>query len=151
MEIRLFKKEDIYKCAALFFDVYSKPPWNEKWESEQQIKTYLNELMQNFLFEGYIVQDKETILAVCMGHKKTWIKGIEFVIDEFFVDTQQQKKKIGSYLMDYVKKEAKRKQFYCIELSTMRGFSAQSFYEKHGFQIQNDIIFMTNSSLGFMV
>lgn len=144
MEIQILKKEDLQKCAVLFYDVYSKPPWNEQWKSIEQIEKYLNELIENPLFEGYIVCEKEILLAVCIGHRKTWIDGTELIIDEFFVNSKQQGKKIGSYFINYIKEEARKKNCYCIGLSTMRNFPAQSFYEKHGFKLENEIIFMTN-------
>lgn len=144
MEIQILKKEDLQKCAVLFYDVYSKSPWNEQWNSIEQIKKYLKELIKNPLFEGYIVWENEILLAVCMGHTKTWIEGTELIIDEFFVDSSQQRKKIGSYFMNYIKEEAKKKNYYCIGLSTMRSFPAQSFYEKHGFELKNEVIFMTS-------
>lgn len=144
MEVQILKKDNLKRCAVLFYDVYSKPPWKEQWKDIQQIEKYLKELIENPLFEGYIVCQKEELLAVCIGHRKTWIEGTELIIDEFFVDSKQQGKKIGSYFMNYIKEEARKKNYYCIELSTMRNFPAQSFYEKHGFRLENEIIFMVN-------
>lgn len=144
MEKRKVKRQDCHEIAVLLKKVYEKAPWFDKWKDVKQVEKYVIELMDNPVFRGYILEESETIIGVCMGHKKTWFESQEFVIDEFFIEDTIHGKGIGSQLMKFVKKELSKEGIMQLLLLTGKGFPAQSFYEKHGFYVEDKTIVMVN-------
>lgn len=133
--------KDINECTELMMDVYGREPWYDQWEFEQA-KTYLLEYINCQSFRGYVIKDMDKLVAVCVGRKKTYWQGDEYYIDEFFIDTKQQGKGLGTEFLNYIKKCLKQEKIECITLLTERGIPAESFYSKNGFQTKDQNIFM---------
>ncbi|MGF7118698.1 GNAT family N-acetyltransferase [Methanobacterium oryzae] len=144
LELRTFNIGDIDKCAKLFKEVFSDYPWYDNWISFNQVRNYLIELIENPVFEGFLAYDDKEIVAVCLGHKRSWWMGKEFCIDEFYVANKMQGNGIGTKLMDYVKDSLIKEDYTRLVLLTNKEIPAEEFYIKNGFYTNQDRINMIN-------
>jgi len=88
MEQLTVKKLEEYmidECVELYMDTFSKEPWNDEYESRQQVVDFFKNHIKNNYFLGYVAIMDEKIIALSIGMKKPWIKGMEYYIDEFCV------------------------------------------------------------------
>jgi aminoglycoside 6'-N-acetyltransferase I len=143
--IRKFTFEDMDKCAALYKEVFSDDPWYDKWVSQDQVREYLNELIQNPVFEGFVALDDSEIVAVCLGHIKSWWTGKEFVVDEFFVHNEKQGNGIGTTFMDFICNYLLENEYVRLTLLTNKEIPAEDFYLKNGFLNNQKRILMTKN------
>jgi GNAT superfamily N-acetyltransferase len=144
LEFRKFSYNDIDKCAKLFKEVFSDYPWYDDWVSVEQAKKYLTELIQNPVFEGFVVYECFEIVGVCLGRKRSWWMGKEFFIDEFFVSNKKQGNGVGTNLMNYVKDSLIKQDYTRLALLTNKEIPAEEFYVKNGFYTNDDRISMIN-------
>ncbi|WP_424356200.1 GNAT family N-acetyltransferase [Methanobacterium sp. MBAC-LM] len=136
--MRKFTVQDVDKCAKLFKEVFSAYPWYDNWVSLEQARTYLIELIENPVFDGYVAYSGLKLVAVCFGHKRSWWVGKEFFMDEFYVRNESQGNGIGTRMMDYIKKQLIEEEYTRLVLLTNRGIPAEEFYIKNGFYNNQD-------------
>ncbi|MEN6292415.1 MAG: GNAT family N-acetyltransferase [Methanobacterium sp.] len=136
--MRKFTVQDVDKCAELFKEVFSAYPWYDNWVSLEQARTYLIELIENPVFEGYVAYNGLSLVAVCFGHKRSWWVGKEFFMDEFYVRNESQGNGIGTRMMDYIKKQLIEEEYTRLVLLTNKGIPAEEFYIKNGFYNNSD-------------
>ncbi len=93
----------------------------------------MKELIENPVFEGFLMCEDSKIVAVCLGHRRSWWMGKEFIMDEFFVETGRQGNGIGTKtvksLVDILQEEG----YTRLTLLTNRNIPAEIFYLKNGF------------------
>jgi len=133
LDFRRFSGEDLDECAELFKNVFSDDPWYDEWVSLDQSRNYLKELVANPVFEGFVIRDNSKMVAVCLGHRRSWWAGKEFFVDEFFVENGMQGNGIGSNTMDYLVKTLIEEGYVRITILTNKKIPAEIFYLKNGF------------------
>ncbi len=131
--IRKFTLADVEECAELFKEVFSAYPWYDNWVSFEQTRTYLIELIENPVFEGYVAYNGLNLVAVCFGHKRSWWIGKEFFVDEFYVRNESQGNGIGTKMLNYIKEQLIEEEYTRLVLLTNKGIPAEEFYIKNGF------------------
>ncbi|WP_041139147.1 GNAT family N-acetyltransferase [Beduini massiliensis] len=127
-------------CVDLFIETFSLAPWNDVYESRDQVAAFFKRHMNNNYFLGYALKLNEEIVALSIGFQKPWIKGMEYYIDEFCVKDTIQHKGIGSQFLALIEADIKDKQLNAILLNTNKGFPAERFYLKNGFEPLADIV-----------
>lgn len=130
---RRFNWEDLDECACLFKNVFSADPWYDEWVSMNQSRTYLKELIENPVFEGFLMCKDSKIVAVCLGHRRSWWRGKEFFVDEFFVETGRQGNGIGTKTVDFLVNTLQEDGYTRLTLLTNKNIPAETFYLKNGF------------------
>ncbi len=133
LEIRKFNSSDLDNCAKLFKKVFSSDPWYDDWKSLEQARNYLSELIKNPAFEGLVACEGSDIVAVCLGHNRSWWMGKEFIVDEFYVENERQGMGIGTKLLDNVSNYLLGTGYVSLTLLTNKGILAEDFYLKNGF------------------
>jgi aminoglycoside 6'-N-acetyltransferase I len=69
--------------------------WYEGCLSIEQVRKYVKELIANPVFEGFVAyKSSDIIIAVFLGHKRSWWNGREFFIDELFVAKKCKEKEL---------------------------------------------------------
>ena len=134
MDIVKLSKEHVEACVDLFIDVFTKAPWNDAFDSREQVTDFFRNHMANNYFVGYVLKGQGGIIALSIGMKKPWINGAEYYIDQFCVRTDLQGKGVGSYFLKLIEDESRKEQMNAIILSTERGFPSERFYLKNGFK-----------------
>ena len=140
MDIIKMSKEHIEECADLFIDVFTKPPWNDTYNSREQVITFFQNYIDNNYFVGYVLKEQTIIIALSIGMKKPWINGMEYYIDQFCVKSDFQGKGIGSYFLRPIEHEIQIEKMNAIMLNTESGFPSENFYRKNGFQLVDGLI-----------
>ena len=143
IEMRKFMIKDMDAIVELYKDVFSAEPWNDVWKSRDQVRYYLNELIENPVFEGFVAYENSLLVAVCFGHKRSWWTGKEFFIDELFVANGIQGNGIGTRLLHYVERNLFILDCMRLTLLTNRDIAAKDFYLKKGFTTIHNRIVMT--------
>ena len=140
--VQQFKIELVDECVDLYMKTYSQEPWNESWESRDAVTSLFMNHCENNYFIGYTAIKDKKVVGVSFGFSKPWIKGKEYYIDEFFIDPDCQRQGIGSELMSDIKDDLTSKGIRAIILATARGYPSHAFYEKEGFNVLENLIFL---------
>ncbi|NIK76805.1 GNAT superfamily N-acetyltransferase [Paenibacillus castaneae] len=130
------------ECVDLFIDVFTREPWNDVYESRDQVKRFFENHFNNNYFLGYVaIVDKE-IIALSLGMRKPWIEGMEYYIDEFCVSAKMQRSGVGSQFMKLIEIDLKAKNLNSVLLLTDKYYPSHQFYEKVGYRVVEDTIVM---------
>ena len=142
--IKLLKIEEkmFDACVDLYMDTFSKEPWFDVYDSRNQALNFFTNHYNNNYFVGYGGYLNDQLVALSIGMKKPWIKGFEYYIDEFCVSQQLQGKAIGSWFIKAIEDDIKKQGMNAIILNTEKDYPAQKFYEKNGFKVLEDLIFL---------
>lgn len=138
--IKKLEEYMINECVDLYIDTFSKEPWNDVYESRQQVVDFFNNHIKNNYFLGYVAIINERIVALSIGMKKPWINGMEYYIDEFCVSYLLQGQGIGSKFLKEIEKTIELQGINGMILNTEKGYPSYNFYEKNGFKAINDLI-----------
>lgn len=139
MAIKVLTENDLENCAQLFVEIFNNEPWNDQWTLKGAL-TYISEFFYTPNFKGYLAMEGEEIIGFLYGVKRSWWSGSEFYIHEMGVKPAYQGKGIGSGLLEYLNKELDGKVAY-LSLLTDRGMPAESFYQKHNFEVIERLVF----------
>lgn len=134
------KESMIESCVDMYIDTFTKEPWNDVYESREQVVQFFNHHFNNNYFIGYVALLNDEIVALSIGIKKPWIEGLEYYIDEFCIHYDMQGKGIGSWFIKSIEKNIKTKGMNAIILNTEKDYPACKFYEKNGFKVLDDLI-----------
>lgn len=134
--MQLDKLTEQYKEEAidLFISVFTKEPWNDVYESRDQVVRFFRDYMQDNYYLGYVLLDGGQIIGLCIGAKKPWLQGVEYYIDQFCIDTKRQHSGLGSEFLRLIEEDSRAQGLDGIILMTDRGFPSERFYLKNGFR-----------------
>lgn len=140
--VELMKWEMVEESVDLFIETFSSEPWNDEYESRQQVVDLFEHHLRNNYFVGYVGMLQNQIVALSLGFKKPYINGLEYYIDEFCVSKEMQGLGIGSKFLNFIESDIKKAGMRAIILNTDREFPAKAFYEKNGFQALNELVIL---------
>lgn len=137
--LRKIEKDDYNEVAKLLIRAFKNPPWNEDWEYERAYRRVeqLNDGRYTRCY-AYFLDDK--IIGVICGKIITYVKDVDFMIEDFYIDPDYQRMGIGKKLMELVEKEMP--EIDNLTLLTGKGFYSIDFYEKNGFVTKDETVFM---------
>lgn len=141
-QLKVIKLEEymIDECVDLYMDTFSKEPWNDEYESRQQVVDFFKNHIKNNYFLGYVAIVDKKIIALSIGMKKPWIKGMEYYIDEFCVSYLMQGQGVGSQFLKEIEKITEVEGINGMILNTEKEYPSYNFYIKNGFKSINDLI-----------
>ncbi|WP_294188930.1 GNAT family N-acetyltransferase [uncultured Clostridium sp.] len=142
MELKVIKLTEKYleESVDLFIDTFSREPWNDEYDSRDQVKDFFINHMRNNYFLGYIGLIDENVVALSLGMKKPWIAGMEYYIDEFCISYDLQGKGIGSSFLKDIEELLIDEKVEGMILNTERDYPSCDFYEKNGFKILGNLV-----------
>lgn len=136
------EKQMINDCVDLFIETFTKEPWNDVYESrEQVVKFFINHYNNNY-FLGYAALLHDRVVALSIGMIKPWIRGLEYYIDEFCVSYEMQGRGIGTWFIKAIEEDIKEQEINAMMLNTERNYPSHKFYEKNGFKELSDLIIL---------
>lgn len=132
-ELKRLEIQDIEIIKAFFAGVFTKEPWNDDWSDENQLDSYIVDLIgnPNSLTFGFYCD--QTLVGLAMGNMKHWYTGTEYCIDEFCIQTERQRAGLGKLFLEAVEAYLLKREIHMIFLQTDRDVPAYSFYLKNGF------------------
>ena len=133
MVLKVLTGSDTEKLTVKFTEVFTAEPWFDDWSDTEQLEAYITDLTGQpySLTLGYF--DGARLVGLSMGYIKHWYSGTEYIINEFCVDRQLQRKGIGSSFMKAVEAYLSENGISQIFLLTDRNVPAYSFYQRNGF------------------
>lgn len=133
MDIQLLEKHHIAACSRLFIDAFSCEPWNEQYESDEEVRRYFTDFLSLDSFLGFVGLEEGRIIALCVGMRKPWLKGVEYYIDQFCVAPEHQGQGIGSRFLAEIERRVADWGMKWILLNTEKSYPSYGFYHKNGF------------------
>lgn len=132
MVLRTLTINDILEMKRFFSSVFSNPPWNEDWSNDEQLTAYITDLAGCFNSVCYGYFENNKMVGLCLGSKRHWYGGTEYVIEEFCIASDKQGKGIGTEFMNKIECEIQKSGMTQIYLCTDKDKSAYKFYLNRG-------------------
>lgn len=131
MKFRLIKASDIDGCSSLFAQVFSSAPWGEEWTQDLAFKR-LSYFYETKGFLG-VVAEEEGVVGFALGNIEPFYFGSMFYLREMCVESDLQRKGVGSKILDRLDAELANLQVKRVYLATDRTIPAATFYQGKGF------------------
>lgn len=144
MKLRPFNKNtDLLQTAQLFLDVFNSEPWNDKWESLEQVKETLLSSIDSPKFFGLVAIHQDNIAGFIFGNVKVWYTGNHFFLEEMCIDNKLQRMGTGTKMIKELKNHLSEMGIKAITLMTSRDMFCYDFYLKNDFEVIEDIKLLT--------
>jgi aminoglycoside 6'-N-acetyltransferase I len=131
MKIRQVKKSELKNLVSIFIAAYSIKPYYEKWNPKDVLKKLKHYFQSGQIFIASI--DSEIVGSIIIS-EVIWDKGINYQIEEFFVNPNKQKQGIGTELFNFIENKAKKKGIRAISFLANDKSKAYKFYTKKGYK-----------------
>ena len=82
---------------------------------------------------GFVGLEDGRLIALCIGMRKPWLKGVEYYIDQFCIAPDYQQKGIGSRFLAEIERRIADLGMKGILLNTEKSYPSFNFYRKNGF------------------
>ena len=130
------------EVKEIFLDVFTREPWNDKWQDESQINNYLDDLMdnKNSLSVGFFKDNK--MIGISLGYIFHWWEGDEYYIKELCIQRDSQNMGYGSVFLRELGEFLLARKIRAIGLTTERNVPAYAFYKKNGFIELDKTVFL---------
>lgn len=133
MTLEKLNIERLDEVKALFYSVFTQPPWNDDWSDEQQLDKYVHDIMGNKNSLTYGLYEDGILIGASMGWIMHWYTGTEYIIQEFFIKREKQGSGCGTKFLGLLEQDLKANQMTHIFLQTEHDVPAYKFYKKNGF------------------
>ena len=131
-------EENIRLFTPLFVSVFNSSPWNDGW-SLSSAEERLVAFSQFPQFKGLgLLCDNEPV-ALVIGWGECWVDGWSFYVKEMCVSQNRQNSGIGGKLLSELESRLRLLDYVSVYLHTGSKAPARSFYEKHGYGIEDYI------------
>lgn len=108
MDIREIGMEQICELKDLVNKIFSLPPWNDHWETEQ-LYQYANEQIANPFALVFGLYQEEKLIGFSWGRIKHWFEGTEYFIDDLGIDPEYQGNGNGKMFLELIEEALKKK------------------------------------------
>ncbi|MGN1101418.1 MAG: GNAT family N-acetyltransferase [Huintestinicola sp.] len=127
-----FSADKLDDYTRLYQRVFRSEPWNDN-DSNEEVRLYFERFMRSDIFLGYAGYLNGRLAAISAGFVKPWVKGNEYYIDQFCVDTGLQGQGIGTAFLAEIEKDLTKREINNIFLLTDKNYPSYDFYRKNGF------------------
>lgn len=141
MTIKELSSLNIEEIKTVIKDTFSKEPWNDNWNDEEQFQLYILDLIDNNNSLSLGLYDSGVLIGVSLGRIKHWYTGTEYWIDDLAILPQAQGKGCGSKFIAMIENYIKEKSIVGIVLFTERDIPAYNFYVKNKFEEKTERVF----------
>lgn len=133
MEIRPIQREDLPRCAQLYAEIFSAPPYEEGWTYEKALARLL-EFWESCSRSCFVAARRGRVVGFAFCSYHTWWCGKVMRIHELGVDFRLQRHGIGTMLLEHCVSAGRESDIAAVEVVTPRTIPALEFYFSHGFQ-----------------
>ncbi|MDE7278833.1 MAG: GNAT family N-acetyltransferase [Oscillospiraceae bacterium] len=117
----------------LFASVFTKEPWNDDWSDENQLRSYIHDLVGQDNSLTFGLYEGNELIGISMGHIKHWYTGTEYFIDELCISTENQGQGIGTLFVAEIENACRELGLTHLFLLTGKDVPVYKFYKKQGF------------------
>ncbi len=141
-EIRTFAQEHANGCAKLYAATFGEKPWHEAW-TEDSARERLSQVTDSPNFYGLVALRGGEVVGLAFGYRRRRPGGDFYFLDEMCVDSETRSSGVGNWLMARLRQDLAEAGVVRIVLLTTGGGRARHFYEKNGFQVDDNWVLMT--------
>jgi len=140
-KIELYKPEHVERYGEIYARAFSGEPWFDPWTVEDAT-VHVRELLENRQSYGleYIVDGR--VAGFILGTSMLFHYGRTFEINDLAVDPAFQGKGIGTALLERCLEDIQSQGIVAVHLITEHDGHLPAFYQKHGFQKEQEVILM---------
>ena len=139
MKIVYYDEQYLTPCAEIFTTHYNNTDFNCNFTTTRA-STYLEELIYTPRFIGFILLEQAQVIGFALCHLRTWDTTDELIIDEFIIQSEHQKKGLGSKLLEFIDTYAQNLHLAGVTTTT-NIIGLTQFYQKNDF-LEHDITFL---------
>ena len=136
MELREIIKNDLEKCADIFYKTFTDYPWNENWNNESALER-ISHFYYSKDFCG-VVAKEDGVIGFVLGNIEPYFSGPIFYLREMCTDPAHQNSGIGTKLLTKIEKILALKGVNIIYLITERDIPAARFYIERGYKVDEN-------------
>lgn len=142
LQLELLDDKMLAQSVDLFMETFSKEPWNDKYESRDQVVQFFERHMSNNYYVGYVALIGTDVVGISIGAQKPYLEGMEYYIDQFCISDKYQGKGLGTRFLELIAADIKKDHMNAIILTTSKGFPSEKFYAKNGFESDSNAVLM---------
>ncbi len=144
MELKIIQGNVSEEILELYVKSFRMEPWNEEWTLDMA-GMRINDYLQNPMAIGYEAHQDGTIVGFLMGYVTSYLGVKEFHIQDFVISVDFSRMGLGSKMLSLVQQDVKRRGIEAINLLTLRDPRTVGFYNKNGYEINSNLMFMNKS------
>jgi GNAT superfamily N-acetyltransferase len=132
LKTRVIGEDDILVLAEIYAETFNGPPWHDGW-TVAAAKERIERMVIRPTGLGVVAETDGAVIGAALGDLCRWTDGEHFHLQEMFVRPQEQRRGVGSALMNELGKRLEEHNVRVIYLQTHPGSAAETFYAKHGY------------------
>ena len=139
--IQFCSLDHLSRYGEIYASAFSGAPWNDPWKPEDaeiHVREIL-EMKQSYGLE-YVIDG--TVAGFILGSSMLFHYGRTFEINDLAVDPAYQRRGIAKKLMEACLKDLKQQGIVGVHLITAREGILPEFYQKYGFEKENEVVLM---------
>jgi len=140
--LKQYTPEHIETCVSLFFDVFTSAPFNFQIP-KNNMRRYLTDISNTPGFKGYLYFSGYRLVGLCFGTVLSYFQTTTYDIKEIAITKQLQGEGVGKGFLGEIEKDLDATGVKAITLSTQKTIRAFEFYEKNGFTISEQTVYMS--------
>jgi ribosomal protein S18 acetylase RimI-like enzyme len=140
-DIRSCSIEHIKRYGEIYARAFSGEPWNDNW-SVEDAETHVREIMESGTAYGLEYLADDEIAGFILGSSMVFHYGRTFEINDLAVDPVYQGRGIATKLLERCLEDQRAQDIKGVHLITAGEGVLPSFYEKHGFKRETEVILM---------
>jgi len=144
MELKMIQGNVSEEILKLYVKSFRMEPWNEEWTLDMAYMR-INDYLQNPMAIGYEAHQDGTIVGFLMGYMTSYLGVKEFHIQDFVISVDFSRMGLGSKMLSLVQQDVERRGVEAINLLTLRDPRTEGFYNKNGYEINSNLVFMNKS------
>ena len=141
MGIAQITMEHLDRYGEIYAEAFSGEPWNDPWKKEDAI-IHVKEILESKQAYGleYIIEGQ--VVGFILGASMLFHYGRTFEINDLAVDPAYQRRGIAKELLERCLVDLKDQGIVGVHLITAGEGVLPAFYERYGFQKENEVILM---------
>lgn len=144
MELKIIQGDVSEEILELYVKSFRMEPWNEEWTLDMAYMR-INDYLQNPMAIGYEARQDGIIVGFLMGYMTSYLGVKEFHIQDFVISVDFSRMGLGSKMLSLVQQDVERRGVEAINLLTLRDPRTEGFYNKNGYEINSNLVFLNKS------
>ena len=141
--LTIAKWEDASVCTRIFVDVFSNPPWEYPWITDEKSGRYIEDIFRSPGFLGFLYYQDDRLAGFCIGSINDYFFDPQYEIKELAIRVESQRQGTGSKMLLEIEQNLAQNGVTLIFLHTSRTIPAYRFYIKNGYApVDDNVYFM---------
>ena len=139
------EKRDVKVCAPMFVKVFTSPPWEYHWVTEDKARRYIEDILITPGSLCFLYYEESKLLGFCLGAVSDYFLEAQYEIKEFGILPQSQRQGSGSRMLGRIEEYLAESKIYSIFLHTSKNAPAYGFYVKNNYMLVENSVYLAKS------